>query len=363
MIKQAILLLLLAFQAPAQQPVVAPPVAAPNSRLELVPIRGPGDAVAKRVRRPRGLKPTPLWKALSIHRHQPTVAAPAQFAVVPQQLSYWLNDVDGDCVSAEEAWAKAAYSLYPGQSGIELFIPDSVVQSFASSGGYLNGANLVEVMESMASAGMQVGGVTYTDGPFQSVNWTDPEKLKAAIMVGPVKLGISANQLEAIVGDSNGWVATGFKSDKEEDHCIGLGGFGTITYLCGALGVPVPSGIDGSKPGWEAFTWDTIGIIDTASLQAITSEAYVRSPTTPQSVPSPTPVPVPPITPVPVPLPAPSTDRVITINVSAKTITTANITLRHSWGSKGDGTITEHPALGTIVVPQAYTLDGVKFSD
>ena len=43
--------------------------------------------------------------------------APAQFAYVPKQLSMWGNDQYGDCVSAEEAFAKACYSP-------EIFIDD-----------------------------------------------------------------------------------------------------------------------------------------------------------------------------------------------------------------------------------------------
>jgi hypothetical protein len=36
------------------------------------------------------------------------------------------------------------------------------------------------------------------------------------------------------------------------------------------MGVKVPNGVDGTKPGYALFTWDSIGIIDFPSLLAIT---------------------------------------------------------------------------------------------
>ena len=53
-----------------------------------------------------------------------------------------------------------------------------------------------------------------------------------------------------------------------------------MNYLAAALGVPVPAGVDGTLPGYSMFTWNTVGVIDVPSLLAITSEAWVRSPTT-----------------------------------------------------------------------------------
>ena len=40
----------------------------------------------------------------------------------------------------------------------------------------------------------------------------------------------------------------------------------------------VPSGVDGNSQGYALFTWDSIGIIDQASMIAITHEAWVRQP-------------------------------------------------------------------------------------
>ena len=134
------------------------------------------------------------------------VAAPASFCIgLPSQLSYWGNDIYGDCVSAEEAFAKATWSLYA--TGTELFIPSATLTSWASKHGFLNGADLTEVMETMAASGITVGNTTYTDGTPSTVDWTSLANLQAAIAQGPVKLGVDGDPLENIVGTTNGWFA------------------------------------------------------------------------------------------------------------------------------------------------------------
>jgi len=49
--------------------------------------------------------------------------------------------------------------------------------------------------------------------------------------------------------------------------------------LAHELGSKVPAGVDGTKPGYGVFTWDSIGIIDQPSMVAITHEAWLRKPT------------------------------------------------------------------------------------
>jgi hypothetical protein len=147
----------------------------------------------------------------------------------------------------------------------------------------LGGANLHEVLQWMRTGGFTQGGHTYDDGPFYALDWTNPGILASAISQGPVKLGIAADQLEVAWRTTNGrtgWFATGFRSDANEDHCVSLCGFGTILWLAHQLGVKVPAGMDGAKPGYAMFTWDSIGIIDQPSMVAITHEAWLRNPTT-----------------------------------------------------------------------------------
>lgn len=223
--------------------------------------------------RPRGARPTPRHKLAGAMPHQIRGATPSQFAAIPSKLSFWLNNVDGDCVTAEEAFAKACHSP-------EIFIQDTTVQSWASAHGVLKGANVLEVIEMMESSGFQQDGYTYTDGAATAIDYTDASILQNAISQGPVKIGVAADQLENVVGTCNGWFATGFASDQNEDHCVSLCGYGSISWLAQQLGVSVPSGIDGTHPGYLLFTWDTVGIIDVPSMIAITGEAWLRTPTT-----------------------------------------------------------------------------------
>ena len=130
--------------------------------------------------------------------------------------------------------------------------------------------------------------MTYDDGAHFSVNWTNSATLRSAIAEGPVKLGIAADQLESTwaaagggqAGGESGWFATGYQKDTNEDHCVTLCGYGSMSWLAQQLGVPVPAGVDGTQPGYAMFTWDSIGIIDVPSMIAITQEAWLRRPTT-----------------------------------------------------------------------------------
>jgi len=186
----------------------------------------------------------------------------------------WLNDVDGDCVTAEEAFAKACYSP-------EIFITDATVQAWATKNGVLNGANLWQVLNLMQSGGFPQDGLIYDDGPFTSVEWTDAAIVQNAITHGPVKLGVAGDQLESVVPQSvaNGWIATHFTPDPNEDHCISLCGYGTMESLSKQLAGHVPEGVKWSEPAYAIFTWSSIGIIDVPSLLAITGEAWLRNPT------------------------------------------------------------------------------------
>ncbi len=266
--------------------------------------------------RPRGAIPTP--------RHQLAAAipfrggaAPTSFGVVPSQLSYWGNNQYGDCVPCEEAFAKAAWSVMAGYP--ELFISDAILEAWAQHGGFLNGALLPDVMTAMATNGIAVDGVTYTDGPARSVDYTDWATLTAAIAQGPIKIGVAADQLQGTVGTVNGWVGTGWHADSNEDHCVSLCGYGTFQECFGFLKLPVPAVPNAGAQWLLLFTWNTIGVVDFASMQAIAGEAWLRNITTPQQpvLTPPAPVPVP----VPTPTPTPG-DEVVTsvVNVSTRTV-------------------------------------------
>lgn len=259
----------------------------------------------------RGAIPTPRHKLLSVipHRAAPT---PASFLVVPRQLSMWGNSTYGDCVSAEEAFAKAAWSTMLGLP--ETFIPEQQVISWASRNGYLNGADLTSVMDSMAASGMVASdGKTYTDGSYQGVDYMDDAALFSGIFAGAsLKIGVAANQLEDAVNSTNGtsgWVGYNWSTDHNEDHCVGLCGFGTAADLAAlfakaGINISLPSAVPSNTPCAALYTWQTIGLVTLSSMRNITGEAYVRVPTTAQQ-PAPTPAPGPTPTPTP-PAPTPT---------------------------------------------------------
>jgi hypothetical protein len=204
------------------------------------------------------------------------VAAPPTYIVIPRQLSFWGNYNYGDCVTAEEAFAKAC-------NNPEVFVPEDDAIAWATRHGVLNGAQLTTVMTWMQTDGFPVGTVTYDDGSYSAVDWTNAATLRSAISQGPVKLCIAGDQLDATwqsTDGQSGWFATGYHEDTNYDHCTALCGYGSISWLAGQLGVNVPAGIDGTQPGYAMFTWDSIGIIDVPSMIAITAEAWLRLPTT-----------------------------------------------------------------------------------
>ena len=203
-------------------------------------------------------------------------ATPPNHILLPKSLSSWGNFDHGDCVTAEEAFAKACH--HP-----EIFISDAEVLQWAGDHKVLEGAALNQVLELMQTDGFQQNAHTYDDGRFFSLDWTNPTTLNGAIFEGPVKIGVAADQLETVwhtTEGKSGWFAFGFKPDQNEDHCVSLCGYGALSWLAGKLGVKVPAGVDGTKLGYALFTWDSIGIIDQPSMIAITHEAWLRNPTT-----------------------------------------------------------------------------------
>jgi hypothetical protein len=225
--------------------------------------------------RPRGAFPSPRHRLAAATPHRIIGDTPDRFLWLPVKMSMWLNDQDGDCVTAEEAFAKAC-------SNPEIFITDDTVFQWASKNNALNGAYLPDVLTLMQTAGFQQDGNLYNDGPHSSVDWSDETVLRNAIVQGPVKIGVAADQLENAVPNppSNGWFASGFSEDSAEDHCVSLPGFGPTSWLADQLGVGsiVPSGF--ASLAYALFTWDSIGIIDFPSLMAITGEAWLRNPGT-----------------------------------------------------------------------------------
>ena len=255
---------------------------------------------------PDGFRPTPRHVLCAATPHKVRGTTPTQYLKLPSKLSMWLNNVDGDCVTAEEAFNQACGGV---------LIADQTVKTWAQGHGVLNGADLSQVLGWMAQKGFSQDGNLYNVGPAASVNYGDYPTLCNAIAQGPVKLGVAAGQLQNSVGNGNGWFATGYRSDNNEDHCTDAPGFGPVGWLLQQLGGTLPSGQDPNEPALAFFTWSTVGVMTYKSLMAICGEAWLRTPNTLQvgtGTPTPDtvqvfPAPTPP-NPNPNPLPTPGYD-------------------------------------------------------
>ena len=213
----------------------------------------------------------------------PGTPVPSSFLMWPGQKSSWNNYRYGDCVSAEEAFAKATAEP-------QTFIPEATVVAWASENGYLNGASFTAVMTTMQTNGFPLGGRTYNDGPYNSVDWTNVAILQSAIYSrGPVKLGAAAENFQSnangqVTPGTNGWALYNYPKNLPEDHCPSLCGYGPLAELITLFqghGVPV-NVPDGMPTGlcFAMFTWNSIGIVDQQSMLNMTYEAWIRNPAT-----------------------------------------------------------------------------------
>jgi hypothetical protein len=244
----------------------------------------------------RGARPTPRHRLAAARPHI-TRAAPSQFALVPKQLSFWGNEQDGDCVTAEEFYAKSCNGY---------FLPEALAISWAQAHGVLNGAGLDQVMGYMQGDGPVVGSQKYDDGPYTATDYSNEANLQSAIALGPVKLGIDADALPKTAGNGSGWTVLGGSPGQfnNEDHCVGTSGYGPAAYLWQQLiaaglmpEAPLPGNIANLQSAYILFTWNSIGIVDHPWLMSTCGEAWVRNPTT---------IGVPPLEPGPTPLPGPN---------------------------------------------------------
>lgn len=236
---------------------------------------------------PRGLIPSSpeVLAAAKKYTVPERKGLPEVFLRWPSGLSYWGNDSYGDCVSAEEAFAKACSAPF-------VCFSDEYVVGWADKYGFLNGASISAVLNKMQDTGMHFNFNTLYDGEDFSVDIRNREELKDAIYrYGPVKLGVAAKQFQGgadikgcVTPGRNGWAFYSYPSGLPEDHCIGLCGYGSFSALaaefrkhgaevCPTEGMP-------ECMCYALFTWSSIGIVDEASLYNMTMEAWIRCPVT-----------------------------------------------------------------------------------
>lgn len=269
-----------------------------------------------------GAKPSPRLKLAQAAPWLTRARAEARPIVVPSQLEMWLNDLDGDCVTAEEAAAIAFYSVMLGLP--EILITDATVRAFCEQFGFLNGANLTDVMDRMISPGFSQGP-GYRDGPYNAVNWADEANLQSALEAGPVKIGIDSTALPPGAGNGNGWYAAGgpskgrawriFGDSLSEDHCVGIWNYGASADLFNALRTAVPTGFPAKA--YHVYTWASVGVVDHPWLMSTVGEAWLRNPTT-IGLPAPGPDPGP--GPGPAPTPGPATPYTMTFQTPVQVL-------------------------------------------
>lgn len=271
-------------------PLVNPlpaPVPAPGPAPESGPISSP----APDPQYPRGARRAPAEVVASAEKFCRVAAAPAQFARVPTYMSMWGNQRYGDCVTAEECFAKIA-------DVPNIMIREETAVQWAAQRGFLNGAYLPDVLDAMARDGIQgIDGKVYKDGPKKAVDWTNQADLESAIAQGTVKIAVAADQIQRAVSanrGSSGWSGIGWRNDDNTDHCVSLTGYGTADYLYQQLGRPRPAAVPADRYGYLMFTWQSIGFVDRLSMLAVTREAWFRVPTTAGFDPTPPPPPPPP---------------------------------------------------------------------
>lgn len=235
-----------------------------------------------------GARRSPPQKLAAAMPHRVLRATPPQACWFPKMLNIFGNDQYGDCVSAEEGFAKLTYGL-DGQGNAllpEVDLPPQVVIDWASRHGYLNGADLSSVMDDMIRGGFVVGSQTYNDGSYSSVDWTNEAVLQNAIAQGPIKIAIAAGVLPSGAGNHQGWYITGNHGGiNSTDHCVSIAGFGPAGWLFDQLNktygnVSLPSGISATAMVYAVYTWATIGVVDHQWLVGTVPEAWLRNPTT-----------------------------------------------------------------------------------
>jgi hypothetical protein len=236
-------------------------------------------------RLPRGAFPTPRNELAAAMPYvaEAAIAVPPSFLMWPAQMSSWNNYVYGDCVSAEEAFAKATVAP-------QTFIPEATVVAWASAHGFLNGASLTAVLKMMQTKGFPFNNKTYDDGPYSAVDWANAALLQSAIYShGPVKIGVGADDFQTnaqgkVTPGTSGWAMYDYPKNLQEDHCVSLCGYGTLAQLVALFRqhnavVNAPQGMPAGLC-YAMFTWNSIGIVDEQSMLNMTYEAWARNPVT-----------------------------------------------------------------------------------
>jgi hypothetical protein len=226
-----------------------------------------------------------MWQATPFRLLHPVDKASIGFFTLCHALSFWLNNQDPDCVTAEACFnidtATTAEGLPP------VVISDEAAYDFARRNGFLNGAALQDVCDAMRTQGITQNGKIYREGPDSAVDWTNYAEVASAIKTseGSLKIAVAANQFEDQIDETAKFsFLHGFTADHATDHCTGIAGTATADDLLSALNelygttTPLPPGLAPDTPCYLHFTWNQYQILEAASLPQVCDQALIRIP-------------------------------------------------------------------------------------
>jgi hypothetical protein len=226
---------------------------------------------------PSGEFPTPNHELAAAQPYKAGGLAPESFIAWPVEIGFWGKGAVDNSTWAEEAFAKACAEP-------KVFIADEVVLRTSQECGSSNFAAF------MQTHGFQFENKAYLDGPFNSVDWTNPAVLNGALAnAGPVKIGVASERLASppqgqVTPGKNGWAIWGLAAGQPENQWASLCGYGPLAILVDAfeqhgVNVNLPPGMPLGLC-YAMFIWGSVGIVDGQSLMNIIGEAWVRNPTT-----------------------------------------------------------------------------------
>jgi hypothetical protein len=283
----------------------------------------------------RGLRPTSRARiAGATPFRKPKTTIPPSCLIAPATMSMWLNDVDGDCVTARSAFNMACAGV---------LIADATVLAWCNANGTLNGADLLSVLTQMQASGFAQDSNIYGNGAPLAVNYEDAPTVQAAIYQaaqqgGCLSVGVAADELPAGAGNQNGWLMLTDSPDANEDHCMGASGYGTLAQCVAmmnaaypTLSLTVPTGGDPTTPCVCMYTWSTIGIVSWQAWLNFVAECWIANPSstiTGTGTPTPdvvystvTPTPGPGPGPSPTPTPTPGMTTVLLTDPNGSDVT------------------------------------------
>ena len=212
------------------------------------------------------------------------------------------NDRYGDCTCACLGNVIDVVKRILGVGGGP--IPSANVVSWAISHGFQDGAEIIDVLDALATDPMIDGaGNACLIGPNSGVDYTDTESVYAALAYHyALDLGVDAQPFEdASAGNSPVCVIPVLTQRYANiDHSVPAFDFGTASILATsyaeAYGVSVSLGeVGDGEPCLGIETWGTLCIVPVRSFELLAGEAHViekfPAPMPPPSPPSPTPSP------------------------------------------------------------------------